>query len=461
MKALRKMKFQLRYIDLVTVVALTIAGLALILSLLLISNNLNQPSTDQQSVSQQNMQVLQDNINSLKGIQTQVNNSLFKLEAQWKKSSKDIVANTQSQYDTLLEELQALRQTQNSSARKINSLQTKQRSLSQEIEVYKSESTNITQNFRYLIDTRISAFRENVSLTEIELNKLADSIRTINDSITRNDGGGPTNNCSQRGTISSPVRSCRELCVGSPDRMYWIQTSSFSSPFQAYCDLSPRSCSCSREGWMRAASFDMTRSAQQCPSGFKLITRTSAPRRTCGRPDNSGGGCVNTTFPVNGVEYSRVCGRIVAYQLGTPSGFRFGDGTIDGHYLAGISLTHGQIRQHIWSFVNAKNEGSTTEVCPCIQGSQDEAPSFIGQDYFCDTAVSGTSTSDGTFYPNDPLWDGQGCGIRSTCCSFNSPPWFCKQLPRPTTDDIELRLCENSGPDDDDSPFEIVELYVS
>ena len=64
------------------------------------------------------------------------------------------------------------------------------------------------------------------------------------------------------------------------------------------------------------------------------------------------------------------------------------------------------------------------------------------------------------FYPVDPLWDGAGCGSTSTCCSFNNPPWFCKQLPQPTTDDIELRLCALTSYTLDDIATEIVELHV-
>jgi hypothetical protein len=42
-------------------------------------------------------------------------------------------------------------------------------------------------------------------------------------------------------------------------------------------------------------------------------------------------------------------------------------------------------------------------------------------------------------YYDDPLWDGEGCGPISTCCRFNNPPWFSKSLPKPTTDDLEVR----------------------
>ena len=87
-------------------------------------------------------------------------------------------------------------------------------------------------------------------------------------------------------------------------------------------------------------------------------------------------------------------------------------------------------------------------------------PPFIGQDYFCETG-SRQAFSYNTFYTDDPLWDGQGCGGTSTCCEFNNPPWFCKQLPQPTTDDIELRLCSDQSIGDEDTPIEIAEIYVS
>jgi hypothetical protein len=46
----------------------------------------------------------------------------------------------------------------------------------------------------------------------------------------------------------------------------------------------------------------------------------------------------------------------------------------------------------------------------------------------------------GHFYM-EPLWDGEGYRAGSACCTFNTPPWFYKQLPQPTTDDIKIRVC--------------------
>ena len=85
-------------------------------------------------------------------------------------------------------------------------------------------------------------------------------------------------------------------------------------------------------------------------------------------------------------------------------------------------------------------------------------PPFIGQDYFCETGSRDLFQY--VFYADDPLWNGQGCGSTSTCCSFNNPPWFCKQLLQPTTDDIELRLCGDESIGNEDIPLEIVEMYI-
>ena len=119
-------------------------------------------------------------------------------------------------------------------------------------------------------------------------------------------------------------------------------------------------------------------------------------------------------------------------------------------------------RKHIWSFAATLNETrSNYDVCPCTKTDAvftGVIPPFVGQDYFCDTGSRYNYQN--RIYSHDPLWDGHGCGARSTCCSFNSPPWFCKQLPQPTTDDIELRLCSDQSTSNEDALIELVELYV-
>ena len=268
----------------------------------------------------------------------------------------------------------------------------------------------------------------------------------------------------------NPLRSCKNAPRGSPSGDYWILADGTISPVQVYCDTNRTSCSCNTTGgWMRVANLDMTDPNQNCPAGFRLVNRTSAPLRTCGKSEEDVPGCVSTTFQTYGVEYSHVCGRVIGYQDRTPDAFgpyadSSGGTEIDSVYVDGVSLTHGQMpRQHIWTFAGAVEEVARIpkNSCPCTRPNITYAgtiPSFVGQDYFCDTGSR--EAAELIFYHNDPLWDGQGCGGNSTCCEFNNPPWFCKQLPQPTTDDIELRICGDQSTSDEDTPIEQVEIYI-
>ena len=213
---------------------------------------------------------------------------------------------------------------------------------------------------------------------------------------------------------------------------------------------------------MKVADIDMTNTSQQCPSGMNLI---QSPKRLC---DITSDGCVSNNFTVYGVEYSHVCGRIIAYQKNTPVAFYYHSRGIDGEYVFGVSLTHGQTpRKHIWTFAGASDETLSDFAfkCPCINTNMSPpptTPSYIGNDYFCDTTLSTHYSSHRGLQLADPLWDGKGCGNSNTCCSFPgsgvTPPWFVKDLPSSTTDNIEMRLCrpDSSGT----TPIEIVELYV-
>ena len=211
--------------------------------------------------------------------------------------------------------------------------------------------------------------------------------------------------------------------------------------------------------WRRVVYLDMTDPSTTCPSGWQL---TGYSKRTCGRVGIQDLACDSVTFPVSGGEYSRVCGRIKAYQYGQIDAFEaYHDGhvtTIDGAYVAGVSVTHGHPRKHIWTFAAGTKETGYDiyEACPCDTGVTTHVPTFVGTDYFCESGVNAGSWAG--FHPDDPLWDGQNCTSSSTCCSFNTPPYFVKQLPTPTTDDIEARLCRWENVDD--SPVELIELYV-
>ena len=236
---------------------------------------------------------------------------------------------------------------------------------------------------------------------------------------------------------SFPVTSCAALPPSSPSGYYWVRASN-GSAVRVYCDIT-RSCGGVTGGWRRVAELDMTNSSHQCPSGLRQHTVSNI--RTCVR-DSDSPGCSSVTFSSATLEYSRVCGKIIGYQVGTTDDFRTGTDDINTYYVDGVSLTHGNPRQHIWTF-------AAVYLFSCSCTIYTNAPAFVGRDYFCDTDNSGPSQF-------DPLWDGAGC----SCCSFNNPPWFYKQLPQPTANDIEMRVCRNEDASNEDIAIEMVEIYI-
>ena len=263
--------------------------------------------------------------------------------------------------------------------------------------------------------------------------------------------------------------SCAALPPFSSSAYYWIQPSIGSPPVQVYCDFN-RQCGCGGSlTWTRVAFLNMSDPNEVCPSNWTTYT---SPRRACGNGDGTGysGQCDSVIYPnTMGQTYSRVCGRVIAYQYRNTAAFytlitQNSNRTIEQQYLDGVSITHGSAgsRQHVWSFASTLSDNYDTQAryqlsaCSCSSSNNwPYSTSFIGSDYFCDT---GNHASVYDPFPDDPLWDGAGCGPSSTCCTFNNPPWFCKTLPQPTTDDLEVRICDEFA--FRDTPIQLMEIYV-
>ena len=280
----------------------------------------------------------------------------------------------------------------------------------------------------------------------------------------------PALDCPFLGTCSqNPATSCKQILEQNPSAPsgdYWVQKCD-GSVVQVYCDMSSRCCN-STAGWMRVAYLNMTNPQHQCPPGLRLAS-PPATKRACEK--KHGPSCVSYFFSTHGIPYSQVCGRVIAYQDGTPDGFGpyfyYGQQlgyTIDDNYLDGISLTHGfNPRKHVWTFI-AGAGALYPQYCPCspdidITIIDELVPPFVGNDYFCDSARSQPSQNN-VFYGDNPLWDGQNCGPGIACCQFNNPPWFCKQLPEETRDNLEMRTCANGGQNDEEVAVEQIELFV-
>ena len=218
-------------------------------------------------------------------------------------------------------------------------------------------------------------------------------------------------------------------------------------------------------GWRRVVYLDMTNPNTTCPSGWQL---TRLPRRTCGRATGGANTHDSATFRVTGGEYNKICGKIRAYQYASPDGFqRFPStlvATIDNAYVDGVSVTHGTPRNHIWTFVAGISEGDPNSIgaCPCDAKVDISVPSFVGDDYFCESGINRPwdQSRQYIFHSIDTLWDGEDCLPSSTCCSRRNPPYFVKQLPTTTTDDIEARICLDEVVSNENIAIELVELYV-
>ena len=223
---------------------------------------------------------------------------------------------------------------------------------------------------------------------------------------------------------------------------------------------------CSTEGgWTRLGYLDMTDSTVDCPPGFNLFENNGV--RACNRPGTTAS-CESIKFLSNGISYSEVCGRVVGYQYGSTDGVdtRFISldihNDINSYYVDGVSITQGFPRKHVWTMMSGVSS-SIPDAGNCIcndpPGSTQQVQSFIGNDYFCESGNPAYWSF--VFYSNDPLWDGEGCGSQEgNCCAVTGLPWFHKTLNSTTTDYIELRLCGDQSPSDEDVPIALYEIFV-
>ena len=147
-------------------------------------------------------------------------------------------------------------------------------------------------------------------------------------------------------------------------------------------------------------------------------------------------GCRGVFYPT-GREYSKLCGRIIGYQVGSPGAFHMA-------FLAygKFSLVNMDHLVHIWLLAaGVTEETNGLRDCPCTALGQ-PPPDYVGpNNNYCE---SGNPHPTGGFiydhfYGEDQLWDGEKC--EGQCCGNHpekSPPWFSVELANHTTEDIEV-----------------------
>ena len=222
---------------------------------------------------------------------------------------------------------------------------------------------------------------------------------------------------------------------------------------------------CGDEIWYQLVSVNMSTADSQCPDGW--MEENKGGIRACGR-GTVGASCqpvfLNTDHQL---KYTKVCGRAIGYQYRHTDALFACVEAIDQIYVDGLSITYGSPRQHVWTYaaglgIQPLGGGRYNRSnCPCSSYPGDSPPSFLGNNWYCESGnPNSTIPWESIFFSNDRLWDGMKC--EGTCCSNGkSPPWFSVELPAPTDDYIEARICGDEHSDNNEDTFiEIFELYV-
>ena len=246
------------------------------------------------------------------------------------------------------------------------------------------------------------------------------------------------------------------VSIQLPSGMYNIRAGN-SSKIEYCFNIIAFSCHGIPGRWKRIAYLSNDTSPVVCPMGFELINDPNVPA-LCKRSP-TGVICSSITYSTQANSYSQVCGTIHGSYYGDPDGFdsHSKDTTIrttppaitplNGNYVDGISLTHGNMNEHhIWTLSAIVNFATNpADICSVCASNK---PSYVGMDYSCD--VLGTRACKSGCSPRQIWGTGQ-------CIGNNT---FYKNLINSTSDDIEMRVCTDQAEDDEDIFLSFVELYV-
>ena len=265
--------------------------------------------------------------------------------------------------------------------------------------------------------------------------------------------------CSSFGLDANlPGASCADIYSKNPTShgrsgYYVVKTDHL---FFAYCDME-LDCGGTKGGWMRIADIDTSR-GDTCPSGWNSYNSYCT--------GGFAAGCYSTHLSTNSTSYSKVCGKIVAYQKGNMDAFySSADSTsesLDTIYVDGISITYGNPRKHVWTYAaGASEDGNYSSYnCPCAKYTGPDPPTYVADHYYCESALSDRKPVTSGFYTDDPLWDGAGCPSENSCCYNAGLPWFFRQFPTTTTGNIEVRICRDEQFSNEGVGIEQIQLYI-
>ena len=308
-------------------------------------------------------------------------------------------------------------------------------------------------------------FKEIVSLlAEEEVKNMTRKLMMdFANSTNQNNQCGNTSrrNCACPGLASyNPATSCHDILLCNrflPSGYYWLQrkhpNETLHHPVRVYCYMKEDKCGVA--GVMRVGYLNVTNTTIRCPDPLTLYNASG--KKLCGPTRYR---TESLTFHTDHIPYNFVCGKAVGYGYYQQGAFSYASNP-DHTYLSGLSITYEKQgeSQHIWSYVVGRHEVIYSyHNCPCAINRGNNPPSFVGPDFYCESATHSTLIQQ--WQTSNPLWDGKGCYTGSKCCDNTRMPWFLKALPEESTSDIEVRWSSRYGLVYDKTGIEQLEIYV-
>ena len=255
--------------------------------------------------------------------------------------------------------------------------------------------------------------------------------------------------------VDSPGASCADIYEKNPmshdkSGLYLVKTDKI---FFAQCDME------FGKGWMKVADLDMTR-GDKCPREWRELLVNGI--KVCRSPSDSSG-CYSKVFTVNSTRYHKIRGFVRGYEKTGTDSFdsRRGVRGINEAYVDGVSITLGNPRKHVWTYVAGYTDSANvpSSNCPCSPIPGPAPPAFVGEHYYCESGNNGQSSNG--FYTDDPLWDGAGCvHAKNTCCNIVGLPWFFREFPTMQQEDIEVRICTDEHYGNEAVLVDKLQLYI-
>ena len=229
--------------------------------------------------------------------------------------------------------------------------------------------------------------------------------------------------------------SCSNILEKNPTSAsgyYFIKTET-GQLRSVFCKMD--GCTYDKGGWMRLTKFNIT----NCPLGLKFKGFNGTTGTCVVERDDPG--CTELRYSNLDIPYSKVCGRVTGYFVGTPDGFhRFQKLNLLDNYVDGIAIS--SKNDHIWSFAAGH--------CACHWNKLHPVPQFVHDDYTCANAWPNCNVP-GEICLQVIIGESQKC--RANLDMFK------KDLTNRNAD-ISVRICRDQGRDDEDITLTSMEIYV-